>query len=127
VLLFDIDRFKTINDDLGHLCGDHVLRELAGLLRGVIRTEELLARYGGEEFVVVLPESTLEDARTVGERLRGLVEQHRFQFDDESISVTISIGVASVSGESISPTELLARADGKLYAAKHGGRNLVVG
>jgi diguanylate cyclase (GGDEF)-like protein len=126
VLLFDIDRFKWINDDRGHLCGDHVLREMAGLLRGVIRTEELLARYGGEEFVVVLPECTREDALVVAERIRDQVERHRFSFDGEVVPVTISVGVAGV-GEGETPTELLDRADEKMYEAKHAGRNRVAG
>jgi two-component system cell cycle response regulator len=127
LLLFDIDRFKVINDELGHLCGDHVLRELAGLLRGVIRTEELLARYGGEEFVVVLPECSHESALAVAERLRALVEQHPFEFDEAPVTVTISVGVASISGETVNPQELIARADEKLYEAKHAGRNRVAG
>src|SRR4051794_2577162 len=73
VILFDIDHFKMVNDQMGHLCGDHVLREMAGRLKDVVRAEELLARYGGEEFVVVLPECAPQDAATVAERLRGLV------------------------------------------------------
>jgi diguanylate cyclase (GGDEF)-like protein len=124
--MFDIDHFKTVNDDHGHLCGDYVLRELAGCLRGVIRTEELLARYGGEEFAVVLPECSHENAFDVGERLRILVEQHIFCFDEQVIPITISVGVASVSnGEPIQAKELLDRADQKLYEAKHAGRNCV--
>jgi two-component system cell cycle response regulator len=127
VLMFDIDHFKVINDDRGHLCGDYVLRELAGLLRNVIRAEELLARYGGEEFVVVLPECTPENARTVADRLRALVEQHPFRFDEQAVRVTISVGVACVLGEAVEASELIGRADEKLYAAKDAGRNRVAG
>src|SRR5262249_37605184 len=74
LLLFDIDRFKLINDQRGHLCGDYVLAELAAAVKPVIRTEELFARYGGEEFAVVLPECTVEAAATVAERIRDVVE-----------------------------------------------------
>lgn len=128
VLLFDIDRFKLVNDDRGHLCGDYVLREMAARLRAVVRTEELLARYGGEEFCVVLPECTHEDALSVGERLRGLVEGHPFRFDDQCFPITISVGVASTPGGVVlTPEELLERADEKLYEAKEAGRNRVAG
>jgi diguanylate cyclase (GGDEF)-like protein len=127
VLLFDLDRFKVINDEHGHLGGDHVLRELAGLMREVIRTEEMLARYGGEEFVVVLPECPHQIAMNVAERLRKLVEQHTFLLDDEAIPVTISVGVASLTNPGETVTELLDRADEKLYEAKRAGRNQVAG
>jgi len=125
LLLFDIDHFKLINDDLGHLCGDHVLRELAGQVKKVIRSEELLARYGGEEFAVVLPESTPESALHVGERIRALIEGYNFSFDEQAVPVRVSVGVASIVGEAISPTELIDRADTRLYEAKRTGRNRV--
>ncbi|MFO0842033.1 MAG: GGDEF domain-containing protein [Gemmataceae bacterium] len=128
LLLFDIDRFKAINDGHGHLCGDHVLREMAQRLKGTIRRDELLARYGGEEFAVVLPECSRVNAHGVGERVRGLVASHRFSFDGQAVPVTVSVGVASVvDGESIGPDELIDRADERLYEAKRGGRNRVCG
>ena len=128
VIVFDIDRFKAINDGFGHLAGDHVLREMSSRLRDVIRAEELLARYGGEEFVAVLPESTREQALNVAERLRSLVEGEPFVFDGESLSVTISLGVAAVEGgEAIEPAEIIGKADQKLYEAKNAGRNRVAG
>jgi diguanylate cyclase (GGDEF)-like protein len=128
VVLFDIDHFKAINDQHGHLCGDHVLRELAGRARGVVRAEELLARYGGEEFVVVLPECSQENALGVGERLRQLIAEVPFSFDGVSVPVTVSVGVASIQGgEALDATELLDRADEKMYQAKHTGRNRVCG
>jgi diguanylate cyclase (GGDEF)-like protein len=127
VLMFDLDRFKSVNDEMGHLCGDHVLRELAGRLKGVVRAEELLARYGGEEFVAVLPECTREEALTVAERLRHLVEAQPFRFDGAELKITVSLGVGvTEGGELISPTQLLERADVKLYEAKRAGRNRVV-
>ena len=127
VLVFDIDHFKQINDTHGHLCGDYVLRELAQRLRDVIRAEELFARYGGEEFVMVLPETTLEDAKVVAERVRGLIADQPFRFDEQTFPVTISIGVAATRGETIDPVELIQKADDRLYEAKRSGRNRVVG
>lgn len=127
ILVFDIDRFKRINDEFGHLCGDYVLRELAGRLKDVIRAEELFARYGGEEFAMVFPETTLEDALKVAERVRAIVANQPFHFDGETLPVTVSIGVAATAGEAIDPTELIQKADDRLYEAKNSGRNRVVG
>jgi diguanylate cyclase (GGDEF)-like protein len=127
IILFDLDRFKTINDEHGHLCGDYVLRELAACLRPAIRAEELLARYGGEEFVIVLPECISERAIDMAERLRTVVAQHPFQFNERSVPVTISAGIATTTGKDAqSVAELLQRADDKLYEAKRDGRNRVV-
>lgn len=127
LILFDIDRFKAINDAHGHLGGDFTLRELAGCVKSVIRKEELFARYGGEEFIVVLPESTLEGALRVSERLRTMVEKQAFVFEDQSFHITISLGVAAISGaESLTPVELIRQADEKLYQAKRAGRNVIV-
>jgi diguanylate cyclase (GGDEF)-like protein len=128
VILFDIDRFKVINDERGHLCGDHVLRELADRLHGVIRAEELLARYGGEEFTMVLPECSHANAVAVADRIRALVAGRPFRFDDEDFTVTISAGVASTQGdEAVTTAELIDHADVKLYEAKNAGRNRVAG
>jgi diguanylate cyclase (GGDEF)-like protein len=127
LILLDIDRFKAVNDERGHLCGDSVLRELALRLKPVVRAEELLARYGGEEFAVVLPEATSEQAVVVAERLRQLVADAPFTFDGQTFGLTISLGVATASGkETTAPETLIHRADEKLYEAKHGGRNRVV-
>jgi two-component system, cell cycle response regulator len=126
--MFDIDHFKSINDDLGHLGGDFTLRELSTCIRSLVRKEELFARYGGEEFVLVLPETTLEGARTMGERVRSMVEKRSFQFEQKEYHVTVSIGIAVTTGEeSLTPNELIRRADDKLYQAKNSGRNRVVG
>jgi diguanylate cyclase (GGDEF)-like protein len=126
LLLFDIDRFKGINDGHGHLAGDYVLSDLAAIVRPVIRTEELFARYGGEEFAVVLPECTAEAAAVVAERIRALVESHPFRFQGNALRVTISVGVAVADGgEPPAACELVQRADAKLYEAKNGGRNRV--
>jgi two-component system cell cycle response regulator len=126
LILFDIDRFKRINDDFGHLAGDAVLRRLAGRVRELVRREELLARYGGEEFAVVLPETPRERAVSFAERVREAVAAHSFEFDGRPIPVTVSLGVADTEGEvTPRPEELIARADKALYRAKNEGRNCV--
>ncbi len=126
LVMFDIDHFKTINDQMGHLAGDFTLRELAACVKAGVRKEEEFARYGGDEFVVILPETTREGALTFAERIRSGVEQKRFIFEDKLYPVTISVGVAFTEGEeSLSATELIARADERLYQAKEAGRNRV--
>ena len=128
VCLFDIDHFKTINDELGHLAGDFTLRELSARIRSLVRREELFARYGGEEFVLVLPETTVEGARNTGERVRAMVAERSFQFEERAFNITVSIGIAATNGEEpLTPNDLIRRADEKLYQAKHAGRNRVAG
>ncbi len=127
LVMFDLDLFKAINDDLGHLAGDYTLRELSAAVRAVTRTEELFARYGGEEFVVVLPETGVPDALAFAERIRVLVEEHPFRYENTSFRVTISLGVAATAGDAeLTSTEFIRLADAKLYEAKRQGRNRVV-
>ena len=125
LVIFDIDFFKRINDQYGHLAGDHVLRELARVVQERIRRDEVFARYGGEEFVIVLPETGLGGARALAEDLRERVATHSFVFQGERIPVTISIGCAQLSKDDRAATELIQRADEKLYEAKRSGRNRV--
>ena len=99
LVMFDIDRFKVINDELGHLGGDFTLRELAACVKGSVRKEELFARYGGEEFVVVLPETNLEGPPSSPSACVSMVEKHPFQYEGKTYPVTISIGVAATNGE----------------------------
>jgi len=127
VLLFDLDHFKNVNDTYGHLAGDYVLREMAAALKPRIRREECFARYGGEEFALVLPESNLETALFVGEKLRKLVEEHEFVFEQKRMPVTFSGGVAEMKKEHDNPLAFLKTADEQLYAAKKAGRNRVQG
>lgn len=126
LIMMDIDRFKNINDQFGHLGGDFVLRELAVRIKGNIRKEELFARYGGEEFAGVLPETPLDGALIVAERILKVVNQTPFVFEEKSFDVTISAGVVTTQGEGdITPLELIRRSDEKLYEAKNAGRNRV--
>lgn len=126
VIMFDIDRFKAINDEYGHLGGDFTLRELASRIKGTIRKEELFARYGGEEFAVVLPETPQDGTITAAERILKVVSQTAFRFEDRTFEVTVSAGVTTTQGEAdISPLALIRRADEKLYQAKNTGRNRV--
>lgn len=127
LVLFDVDHFKRVNDEYGHLTGDFVLKELAGVIGEQIRREELFARYGGEEFAIVLPEADSEGALAFAEKVRGLVEAHPFKFEDNSIPITISLGIANCSDSIESTEHLMKIADENLYAAKRNGRNCVVG
>jgi len=126
LIIFDIDFFKRINDQFGHLAGDYVLRELARVVQDRIRRDEVFARYGGEEFVIVLPETGLNGALALAENLRQRVGSHGFVFQAERIPVTISMGCAQLVKEDKAATDLIQRADEKLYEAKRGGRNRVM-
>lgn len=126
LVMFDIDRFKTINDSLGHLGGDFTLRELAAKLKSSIRKEELFARYGGEEFAVVLPETARDGAVHLSERLRRIIEAQAFQYEERSFHITISLGVATTTGEeNLTPAQIIRTADERLFEAKNLGRNRV--
>lgn len=128
VVLADIDWFKKINDDLGHLGGDFTLRELAAVIKTTVRREDLFARYGGEEFALVLVETTREGALEVAERVRTSVEQHIFQFENRSFNLTVSLGVAATVGDAaLTPPQMIQQADAHLYQAKRSGRNRVCG
>ncbi len=125
LLLFDVDRFKGINDRFGHLSGDYVLRTMAGIIARRIRREELFARYAGDEFVIVLPETGLDDAQRFGEVVRRMVDEFDFRFDGRALPVSISVGVGTFSGDMSTPAHLVAAADQALYRAKEHGRNQV--
>ncbi|MDX1948857.1 MAG: diguanylate cyclase [Pirellulaceae bacterium] len=127
VLMFDVDRFKSINDTHGHLAGDEVLSELCRRARGLVRQEEVLARYGGEEFVVLMPDTNREQGRAAAERLRGVIAERPFRTERVEIPVTVSIGVAATGDRPLTAALLLDQADEQLYAAKRGGRNRVMG
>jgi diguanylate cyclase (GGDEF)-like protein len=128
VVIFDIDHFKRVNDTLGHLAGDEVLREISGLVSRLIRQEDVFARFGGEEFVVLARGIDRVGAARFAERLRASVERLEIAAEDTVARVTISLGLASLSelGEGERTVEgLLRLADSRLYVAKSGGRNRV--
>jgi diguanylate cyclase len=123
IALVDIDRFKSLNDSLGHLAGDLVLREVARVMKDIAPRGSFVARYGGEEFACILPGHDLAAACEVGEKLRNAVEQHPFQFEQQALQLTVSCGVAQATfGED---GAFVKRCDTALYAAKAGGRNAV--
>ncbi len=128
VCLTDIDRFKSINDTYGHDAGDEVLKELAARIRSTVRGADLACRYGGEEFVVVMPDTSLDMAATIAERLRGAIEGKPFHLSASGIdlNVTASLGIAALSATVQTPTQLMKSADQALYEAKNAGRNRVV-
>ena len=128
VALVDIDHFKAVNDTYGHLIGDKALRAVTDALRSQLRGYDLAGRFGGEEFVVLLPQAREQDALNVAERLRAHIAGLSVPVDDKDesagfVTLTISVGVASLDGESRELTDLLAAADAALYHAKETGRN----
>jgi diguanylate cyclase (GGDEF)-like protein len=128
LVVFDLDHFKRVNDGHGHLAGDAVLVGLTRRFRPRIRREDIFARIGGEEFAVVLADTGQEGAMAFAESLRALCERDPFVHEGTPIKVTISLGVASLEGrERADANELIRAADEKLYQAKNGGRNRVVG
>ncbi|MEO1368867.1 MAG: GGDEF domain-containing protein, partial [Acidobacteriota bacterium] len=124
LVLFDVDHFKSLNDEYGHLAGDYVLKKLAEIVNERVRREDLFARYGGEEFALVLAETDRQAAAELAEIIRGLVEAATFVFDGVTLRVTVSLGIAS-SDEREKPTDLIKAADDRLYVAKNNGRNRV--
>ena len=124
-LMLDLDNFKSINDNYGHVAGDAVLADVAVILKQSVRNVDYVARYGGEEFVVVLVETALGAALDIAERIRSEVEIRRFCASDTLISVTVSLGVTHSRDGDNDPEEVLARADHALYEAKRAGRNQV--
>ncbi|VAW55140.1 diguanylate cyclase (GGDEF domain) with PAS/PAC sensor [hydrothermal vent metagenome] len=142
-LFLDVDFFKKVNDQHGHQVGDAVLIRLVALMREQVRSSDIVARYGGEEFAVILPDTGIQLAREVAERIRSKVETQKLITDDATLSITVSIGLASLSQLRYQATDvlqggvtsiekekldqqLLKRADEALYQAKQMGRNCVV-
>jgi diguanylate cyclase (GGDEF)-like protein len=124
VLMVDIDSFKSINDRFGHHVGDRVIVQIANACRDHRRQSDLVARLGGEEFALLLPETDLEAAVIVAERLRDVISRHVLALPDDNIAVTVSIGVSTASVEN-TLGDMLNEADGALYEAKGSGRNRV--
>ena len=123
-LMVDIDHFKRVNDGFGHAAGDRVLVAFARALSRGLRSGDVVARYGGEEFAVILPDTNVEGARTLAERLRAAVEA--LTFDEVRIAITMSVGLAAIPDHARDGDGLLRAADSALYRAKNEGRNRVI-
>lgn len=136
LVMCDVDHFKPINDTYGHLAGDHILRQLAKRIREHVRRDDIVARYGGEEFALVLPEVNKHKAAQMAEKLRKIIAEEPFIFDNISIPITLSMGiadleeykrvVASVAESDVNPFAFIKIADDRLYVAKQTGRNKIV-
>jgi diguanylate cyclase (GGDEF)-like protein len=131
LLVFDLDHFKKVNDTYGHNAGDQVLRDIAKLIKGCIRKEDILARFGGEEFVVILPNTSSEHGVKVGEHIlnktRSFLHPIDYSENGQAKHVehtqTVSIGIAGIDANMTTPKQLLEIADQKLYESKRNGRN----
>jgi len=126
LLFIDIDNFKTINDNCGHLVGSATLSEIGQIFSKQVRDADVIVRYGGDEFVVILPETALDGAKVIAERLRQRVESHPFSGGRNlDLKVTVSIGIASCPDHSTTPDGLLQKADAAMYAAKEESKNKI--
>jgi len=124
MIMLDIDDFKPINDKCGHLTGDKILSEIAALIQKTIRQYDSAYRYGGEEISILMPESGMDDALLVAERVRTKIESQKFiGHDNQKLRVTVSLGVADFQPDLADPKTLIARADAALYFAKQHGKN----
>ncbi|MBU5437070.1 GGDEF domain-containing protein [Tissierella sp. MSJ-40] len=127
IVITDIDRFKKINDEYGHLVGDKILMDFAKILKNSIRKEtDWVGRFGGEEFLIVLNNTIEENAYKVAEKLRKHVEKFIFEYDEVKIKVTASFGVCGLQDRSLNIEELIEGADKNLYKAKKMGRNKTI-
>lgn len=126
LIMVDVDHFKSINDNYGHPTGDEVLKILVARMKHALKRDTLIARYGGEEFVISLPETSIENAMGMAERLRKTVDASKFVTKENELGVTISLGVACYPKDGMELTEIIANADKALYNAKNTGRNKVI-
>ena len=124
LIICDIDYFKKINDNYGHIAGDEVLKKVASEIKNIIRKDDILARWGGEEFLVLLPNASMEEAYEVGEKIRKSIENTSFNYEHYTITMTVSIGLAEKDNE-LPISDIIREADAHMYAAKKEGRNTV--
>jgi len=124
--MIDLDKFKAINDKMGHTAGDKILATVAALCREELRDTDIIGRYGGEEFVIALPESGPADTYKVVERLRARIEQYQFPIEFVDRNLTVTVGMAQVAPGETTLAPVLARADQALYVGKRRGRNIVI-
>jgi two-component system, cell cycle response regulator len=125
LIMLDLDKFKSVNDDFGHAAGDLVLKESAKVIQSLIRERDYVGRYGGDEFLVLLWNTARTNACIVAERIRAGVEKHSFLFEGKKISVTLSLGVACLDDSMESTDDFVKRADEAQYIAKKNGGNQV--
>lgn len=126
LLMIDVDYFKSINDQYGHLCGDFVLKKVAESFLKVVRSVDLVGRVGGEEFAVCCPKVSVDEVALLGERIRSAIESLTVDWEGNTISVTVSIGATEMAPNDHQANDLYRRADAALYQAKEKGRNRVV-
>ncbi|WP_026842584.1 GGDEF domain-containing protein [Citrifermentans bremense] len=124
-IMIDIDRFKEINDNYGHLAGDVMLQQFAARIMRSLRSYDSIGRFGGEEFLVMLPGSNLEQTRVVGQKIWALLREEPYLFEEREITLTASLGTAAVKDDDTDLIKVLKRADERLYAAKSAGRDRV--
>ncbi len=127
VLMIDVDHFKKVNDQHGHLTGDMLLRAVAKIILFQIREIDIAGRYGGEEFCILLPDTDKQGALVVAERIREAIQEKGIKAYDAAIRMSVSIGVSSLPDDAVKVEELLDKADWALYRAKISGRNRVAG
>ena len=125
LIMFDLDHFKQINDQFGHLCGDAVLMTVGERLNETLRGGDLKCRYGGEEFLILLPDTTLAGAERAAEQVRGRLEERAVSWNDQNVQVTASFGLTAALPDELNVAAIIGRADEALYRAKASGRNRV--
>jgi len=126
VIMLDIDKFKVVNDTYGHGVGDIILINVANIFTNLTRESDVVARYGGEEFIIILPNTSMQNAQTIAEKIRINVEKMKTKYeDDKELSVTISLGISLLRADDISMKSVITRADKALYESKATGRNKV--
>jgi len=125
LLFIDVDGFKRINDTFGHLSGSRALAEIGQVLRGILRETDVIGRYGGDEFVVVLPETPLNGALVIAERIRKKIEDYEFIARDEKVRLTVSLGIANLPKHSLTAVGLIKKADAAMYRAKELSKNTI--
>jgi diguanylate cyclase len=125
MLLFDVDHFKVINDQHGHWAGDRCLKEIIKRIKPILRETDFMGRWGGDEFLVIFPGTDRESAAAVAERLRKLIENTRFVYHKQEISLTVSIGITEIQDSDTSQEMVFNRVDKAMYQAKKKGRNMV--
>src|SRR5690606_17832000 len=126
LLFFDLDNFKGINDTLGHQTGDALLRRVAGVLTSRLRERDRAARFAGDEFALLLPDTSSEEARRIGNQILAMLRSQTFRFEERSFRLQVSAGLASYPSEAETAEDLLINADVAMYAAKQAGGGQVV-